>query len=346
MVRYISHHGIKGQKWGVKNGPPYPLDISDHSYREKKMKWEESLDKKNEASKKKSKMHYSDSPKFKIIKKKDIKPIKKYGELLTRKVSGINWNDEKVKKIVTIGVVAVAAYAGYKYLKNSNFTKTTDENLYNRIKDSLVKNPNSLFDKDLWNESLTMDEQNAVQSYTGSSYASINKALRDIDNAKLDHVLLDKINDITSAIDKSELEKEVTTFRAVSFDAANDKMFPNISLLDGKDAKEKLIGKFFQEDAFFSSSPKYQSQFEGLEKGVKLTTICPPGTKALYIGKKSNYPYEKELLLQRGTQFEILDVIYDINDRVEEIVMQAVGNDQIDLSKFQKQVEEHWWDKW
>lgn len=21
----ISHHGVKGQKWGVKNGPPYPL---------------------------------------------------------------------------------------------------------------------------------------------------------------------------------------------------------------------------------------------------------------------------------------------------------------------------------
>ena len=23
---YLMHHGIKGQKWGVKNGPPYPLD--------------------------------------------------------------------------------------------------------------------------------------------------------------------------------------------------------------------------------------------------------------------------------------------------------------------------------
>lgn len=23
---YISHHGIEGQKWGVKNGPPYPLE--------------------------------------------------------------------------------------------------------------------------------------------------------------------------------------------------------------------------------------------------------------------------------------------------------------------------------
>lgn len=24
----LYHHGIKGQKWGVKNGPPYPLNSS------------------------------------------------------------------------------------------------------------------------------------------------------------------------------------------------------------------------------------------------------------------------------------------------------------------------------
>ena len=27
----ISHHGIKGQQWGVKNGPPYPLDKGTHA---------------------------------------------------------------------------------------------------------------------------------------------------------------------------------------------------------------------------------------------------------------------------------------------------------------------------
>ena len=27
-TRYLMHHGIEGQKWGVKNGPPYPLDDS------------------------------------------------------------------------------------------------------------------------------------------------------------------------------------------------------------------------------------------------------------------------------------------------------------------------------
>lgn len=33
---YIEHHGIKGQKWGQRNGPPYPLKLSDHSSAEKK----------------------------------------------------------------------------------------------------------------------------------------------------------------------------------------------------------------------------------------------------------------------------------------------------------------------
>ena len=32
----IYHHGIKGQKWGDKNGPPYPLGESTMSYSEKK----------------------------------------------------------------------------------------------------------------------------------------------------------------------------------------------------------------------------------------------------------------------------------------------------------------------
>lgn len=33
---YLAHHGIAGQKWGKRNGPPYPLDYGDHSAAEKK----------------------------------------------------------------------------------------------------------------------------------------------------------------------------------------------------------------------------------------------------------------------------------------------------------------------
>lgn len=33
---YLVHHGIGGQKWGVRKGPPYPLDASSHTSSEKK----------------------------------------------------------------------------------------------------------------------------------------------------------------------------------------------------------------------------------------------------------------------------------------------------------------------
>lgn len=35
---YIYHHGIRGQKWGRKNGPPYPLSQEDYSKAEKNQK--------------------------------------------------------------------------------------------------------------------------------------------------------------------------------------------------------------------------------------------------------------------------------------------------------------------
>lgn len=39
MSTILRHHGILGQKWGVKNGPPYPLGGGDYSEAEKKAKY-------------------------------------------------------------------------------------------------------------------------------------------------------------------------------------------------------------------------------------------------------------------------------------------------------------------
>lgn len=33
---YLVHHGILGMRWGRRNGPPYPLDYSDHTKAQKK----------------------------------------------------------------------------------------------------------------------------------------------------------------------------------------------------------------------------------------------------------------------------------------------------------------------
>ena len=50
----LYHHGILGQKWGVKNGPPYPLGVGDHNAREKKAGWRQSL---NASSDKKDRLN-------------------------------------------------------------------------------------------------------------------------------------------------------------------------------------------------------------------------------------------------------------------------------------------------
>ena len=46
----LYHHGIAGQKWGKRNGPPYPLSAGAHSASEKKAGWRKSLDKSSQAT--------------------------------------------------------------------------------------------------------------------------------------------------------------------------------------------------------------------------------------------------------------------------------------------------------
>lgn len=63
----LYHHGILGQKWGKKNGPPYPLNSGSHSISEKKAGWRKSLGgKTNEHLYDRKKKSLSDEQKRKI----------------------------------------------------------------------------------------------------------------------------------------------------------------------------------------------------------------------------------------------------------------------------------------
>lgn len=95
---YLAHHGILGQKWGKKNGPPYPLDASDHSASEKRAGWRKSLDKDSPAKYNKSGSgKKSDQSEKKGLTDKQKRALK---------VAGVAF------------AAALATYGGYKLYKS------------------------------------------------------------------------------------------------------------------------------------------------------------------------------------------------------------------------------------
>lgn len=90
----LYHHGIKGQKWGSKNGPPYPLGASDHSSAERKEGHE----------------GWSKEARRELNNQNGNKSSNK-----SKKESGLTDKQKKYMKIgAAVAVTALATYGGYK----------------------------------------------------------------------------------------------------------------------------------------------------------------------------------------------------------------------------------------
>lgn len=130
MSTYLVHHGIKGQRWGKRNGPPYPLAPSDHSALEKK-----ALRKTNRGE----------------SLQKESDPVKTKSFRLS----------DKQKKALKIGAAVVAtalvAYGGYKLYKNGAFDKLADFG-HNKLK-SLGYDITNL-DDSMFDSSFSLDSSN------------------------------------------------------------------------------------------------------------------------------------------------------------------------------------------
>ena len=103
----LVHHGIHGQKWGVHNGPPYPLDVNDHSAAEKKHLSEYGLSKEEKYRQREAtatKKYYDreinrSRKKEKKLQDKFIKNSEKFGSDMDKATSK-NRSEEATKKAV------------------------------------------------------------------------------------------------------------------------------------------------------------------------------------------------------------------------------------------------------
>jgi len=125
---YLMHHGIKGQKWGVENGPPYPLnsDISTGS----KLKNTQTID-----DVKKALENWDIPTRYKTI----LGIEKQTSDLIERYQHGDKLSKHEKKVIDSIGKDNIDGYT--KYVKLRKFVDDKFGNYY------LGKSKSKDFDK-------------------------------------------------------------------------------------------------------------------------------------------------------------------------------------------------------
>jgi uncharacterized protein with gpF-like domain len=244
-------------------------------------------------------------------------------------------------KLQKSGKILAAADDAYSQARKDAAYWFTDQNGSVRAADGVLRDKAG----EVWRSASTL-EKDSIYEYTGS-YHKYNEPLRGIEygtnkflgvgNVDLDQIgvkyagykpgqIHKEIDAITSIINKSEYDFDIWVQRGCRR-SGMDKFFGiNMSDFDLPEDQlaAKLLGTTPTEHAFMSTGV---AKGKGLNThgGILLNIYCPKGTKGMYIepisqfghgsgrhwdgiAPQSNFGYEAEMLLQRGTQFKVTKV--------------------------------------
>lgn len=228
-MSYLEHHGILGQKWGKKEGPPYPLGSGDHSSAEKS------------AAKAAGVKVGSDSGKGSIanVKKKSTrsKSVKKEmteEEKRAAAVEAVKSGDRK----------KIAKYASYLTSQELQDAENRVRNLSNITREEPGQQKASKAEMAKMEAIRSGDKEKVKEFADQMSYNELSEAMNRIDlNAKLNYEKPPK-----TALDKlSETMNKVDTFRV---------------------AAEKGIAAYNVAAAVYNSTHKDGAQWPIIEKKV------------------------------------------------------------------------------
>lgn len=157
---------------------------------------------------------------------------------------------------------------------------------------------------DEWTRSLTAEEYEAVFAYSGPNYSNINAVLRGIES---DYVGRNEeyVHFVSQALQKYPVPENIIVHRGTSLAAFG--MLKDLPY-------EKWVGRTIPEQAFMSTSLVMEGSFP---MPVYMEILVPKGTPGAFIGMISEYKQEVELLLDKGAQFRIHQVVQLENGRIK-----------------------------
>lgn len=131
----LYHHGILGQKWGKRNGPPYPLGMSDHSASEKTAGWKQSLDSSGTEKHTKSGLGKEDTATDQVAKGKSF--VERYSNQKVSQMGKAGGAGEELAIQAIAYTTAIATMYGISKLSEhfSRKGKMKELDEYNKTKD-------------------------------------------------------------------------------------------------------------------------------------------------------------------------------------------------------------------
>ena len=154
-----------------------------------------------------------------------------------------------------------------------------------------------------WINSLSKDERDASDNYTGNYYTEMNNVYRQnkTNNAKITKWSAD----LTDALRRAETENPVVLRRGINkSDLAHMLGFQGDFSQIEKNFDTINEGDYAAEDkGFLSTSPVVSG---GFSKDVELRIYCPSSTHAAYVDSISSFKGEKETILNSGSLYRVL----------------------------------------
>jgi|GEM_PF-4878236 len=156
----------------------------------------------------------------------------------------------------------------------------------------------------------SMDDKYVISFYTGQGFYEMNDHLWN--GIAVDNKVKVSIDDLSSLIDKNKLDIDIISYRGFNRNFVD---FDNLE-----------IGEEWESKGFLSTSLNEKIAYERAKNnngGYVFQIRALRGTNALFLGNDSLMPQEKELLIQKGTYFSIIEL--DKNNRTG--VMMVIIND-------------------